>query len=63
MNPTDQNKQAVKQVIGQTIGTIYGPSTVVGFVPGSNETMVALKENGTEDYHIQLSEWPILTNV
>lgn len=63
MNQADQNKKAVKQVIGQTIGTIYGPSTVVGFVPGSNESMVALKENGDEDYHVQLSEWTTLTNV
>lgn len=63
MNQADKNKQIVKQLIGQTIGTIYGPSTVVGFVPGSNETMVVLKEHGDEEYHVQLSEWDALTNV
>lgn len=63
MNPNNQNKQLVKQAIGHTIGTIYGPSTVIGFVPGTNETKVALKEGGTEEYHVELSEWHLLTNV
>lgn len=63
MNATDKTKLLVKQAIGHTIGTIYGPSTVIGFVPGTNETKVALKEGGTEEYHVELREWALLTNV
>ncbi len=54
----EEIKAEVESFVNQTVGTIYGPSLVVGVVEDDKGNLfVHLKEFGEEDYHIRLDQW------
>ncbi|KRT93093.1 MULTISPECIES: hypothetical protein [Bacillus] len=60
MNNNVSVKKEVKSYIQKIVGTIYGPSLVVGIVERDGGEYIHLKENGEEDYFVSLEQWPEL---
>jgi hypothetical protein len=57
----EQIRNDIKNNIGQTINTVYGPSLVVGItVQEDGSEYVFLKEFGEEDYCVLIEQWPDL---
>lgn len=50
-------EKEVKSLIGSTIGTIYGPSDVVGIIEREGVKYVHLREFGEEDYTVDIADW------
>lgn len=57
-NRLEKIREEVKQLRGVEVGTIWGPSEVVGIVTGENgKEYIHLKEFGEEDYTVPIEDW------